>query len=136
MRLSSSSVRDNTSKNLMASKLRNQSNHSSVRVSSVMSHRGNKFIRDLHHHHASSLSKLPRACPRVTVRNLCLRRVFSPSSISSDWDFHVKGQQNQTKELNVESACDTLNSNGNLKLSLLCICIQSDRMFIDIMKNS
>ncbi|XP_023635121.1 uncharacterized protein LOC17880348 isoform X1 [Capsella rubella] len=108
---SSSSVRDATSKNLMASRLRNHSNRSTVRFESALSHIGNKFLTD----HASPLSdkivtKHPRACHRVTVRNLCLRRVSSQSSSPSDWDCLMKGQ-NQTKELNVESPCDTPNSN-------------------------
>ncbi|KAG7543023.1 hypothetical protein ISN45_Aa07g029550 [Arabidopsis thaliana x Arabidopsis arenosa] len=76
---------------------------SSVRFASTVSH----IVTDLRHHHASSLTgkietQMPRACSRVTVKNLCLRRVFSPSSISNDWDFHMNGE-NQTKELNVES---------------------------------
>lgn len=103
MRFSSSSVRYTTSKNLMASKLRTQSNRSSARFASSVSH----IVTDLRHHQASSLTgkldtKNPRACSPFTVKNLCLRRVFSPSSISNDWDFHMKGE-NQTKELNVES---------------------------------
>ncbi|XP_010440529.1 PREDICTED: uncharacterized protein LOC104723815 [Camelina sativa] len=117
MRFSSSSVRGTTSKSLMASKLRNHSNRSTVRFSPAVSHIGNRFLTDLRHQHASPplsdkiVTKMPRACPRVTVRNLCLRRISSsPSSISSDWDFHVKGQ-NQTKELNVESPCDSPNAN-------------------------
>ncbi|CAA0395174.1 unnamed protein product [Arabidopsis thaliana] len=111
MRFSSSSVRYTTSQNLTASKLRTQSNRSSVRFASPLSH----IVTDLRHHHASPIkgkivTQMPRTCSRVTVKNLCLRRVFSPSSISSDWDFHVKGG-NLTKELNVESPCDTPNSN-------------------------
>ncbi|CAL9225269.1 unnamed protein product [Arabidopsis halleri] len=103
MRFSSSSVRYTTSQNIMASKLRTQSNRSSVRFASSVSH----IVTDLRHHHASSLTgkienKNPRACSHVTVKNLCLRRVFSPSSISNDWDFHMKGE-NLTKELNLES---------------------------------
>ncbi|XP_010435186.2 PREDICTED: uncharacterized protein LOC104719043 [Camelina sativa] len=114
---SSSSVRGTTSKSLMASELRNHSNRSTVRFAPAVSHIRNRFLTDLRNQHASPplsdkiVTKSPRACPRVTVRNLCLRRVSSsPSSISSDWDFHVKGQ-NQTKELNVESPCDSPNAN-------------------------
>ncbi|XP_010450106.1 PREDICTED: uncharacterized protein LOC104732266 [Camelina sativa] len=138
---SSSSVRDTTtSKNLMASKLRNHSNRSTtVRFPPAVSHIGNRFLTDLRHQHASPpltlsdkiVTKMPRVCPRVTVRNLCLRRVSSsPSSISSDWDFHVKGQ-NQTKELNLESPCDSPNSNvaiiGSNDIIQVVECSQTTR---------
>ncbi|KAL1198187.1 hypothetical protein V5N11_026264 [Cardamine amara subsp. amara] len=107
----------------MATKLQNQGNRS-VRVPSAVSLTGKRFLTNLRHNHASSftgktVTKQPRACPRVTMKNLCLRRVFSPSSISSDWDFHMKGE-NQTKEQNVESFCNSPNSNvtreGNKEL--------------------
>ncbi|CAA7012987.1 unnamed protein product [Microthlaspi erraticum] len=56
------------------------------------------------------ISKIIRTYPRVTIKDLRLRRVFSPSSISIDWEFKPKGE-NQSKAQNEESQCESLNSN-------------------------
>ncbi|XP_010527433.1 PREDICTED: uncharacterized protein LOC104804782 isoform X4 [Tarenaya hassleriana] len=53
----------------------------------------------------------PRMYPRVTIKDLRLRRVFTPASISSDWEFNGKGEtpnQEQTKE--------SLHDSRNLKV--------------------
>ncbi|KAL1197184.1 hypothetical protein V5N11_003595 [Cardamine amara subsp. amara] len=51
-------------------------------------------------------SKIIRTNPRVTIKDLRLRRVFSPNSISSEYEFNTKGE-NQIKEQNQDHPHDS-----------------------------
>ncbi|KFK35965.1 hypothetical protein AALP_AA4G060900 [Arabis alpina] len=102
MRFSSSSA----SQILTKTKSQNQRDRSGR----IAAHTGNGF----HVKQSPSLSgkiesKVIRSYPRVTIKDLRLRRVFSPSSISVDWEFKTKGD-NLTKEQNVEYPSDSRNS--------------------------
>ncbi|CAH2052892.1 unnamed protein product [Thlaspi arvense] len=83
----------------------------SGRIAPTVSHTGNGFRLN----HSSSLSgkidsKIVRTYPRVTIKDLRLRRVFSPSSISSDWECKTKGEI-KTKQQIGECPCDPRDSN-------------------------
>ncbi|CAE5969119.1 unnamed protein product [Arabidopsis arenosa] len=59
-------------------------------------------------------SKTIRTYPRVTIKDIRLRRIFSPTPISTDCECNGKGE-NQTKRQYHECPCDCGNSNGNVE---------------------
>ncbi|AEE76808.1 unnamed protein product [Arabidopsis thaliana] len=68
-------------------------------------------------HHSPSLyqkidSKITPTYPRATIKDIRLRRVFSPTPISTDCECNCK-DKNQTKRQNHECLCDCDNSNSD-----------------------
>lgn len=60
-------------------------------------------------------SKIIRTNPRVTIKDLRLRRVFSPNSSSGDFEFNTKGE-NHIKEQNQDSNSKLLFNFGSVNL--------------------
>ncbi|CAH8261596.1 unnamed protein product [Arabidopsis lyrata] len=58
-------------------------------------------------------SKIVRTYPRVTIKDIRLRRIFSPTPISTDCECNGKGE-NQTKRQYHECPCDCGNSKSNV----------------------
>ncbi|KAG7578440.1 hypothetical protein ISN45_Aa03g026240 [Arabidopsis thaliana x Arabidopsis arenosa] len=59
-------------------------------------------------------SKIIRTYPRVTIKDIRLRRIFSPNPISTDCECNRKGE-NQTKRQYHECPCDCGNSTSNVE---------------------
>ncbi|EOA30164.1 hypothetical protein CARUB_v10013280mg [Capsella rubella] len=83
------------------------------RTAAAVSQSGN---RSRVHHSSPSLygkidSKITRAYPRVTIKDLRLRRVFSPSSISTGCEFNGKGKNRTKEEPYHECICNCPDSN-------------------------
>ncbi|VVA98541.1 unnamed protein product [Arabis nemorensis] len=89
MRFSSSSA----SEILTTGKSLNQRDRSG-RIAAAVSHTGNLFkVKQSPSFIGKIESKIIRTYPRVTIKDLRLRRVFSPTSIPTDWEFKTKVEQ-------------------------------------------